>query len=94
MTSTVSLKTTDYGVTYVHVNGRRVRRSIYRITEIRRVSKSRIEGVASGEPFTIVGGRHAGGLPNEWFLEWTPASGAGVIYTTSIADSIKQIEGA
>ena len=73
------------------VNGRTVSYA-GRISSIEQVSAGRWEGEAGGEPFTIVGGRAAGGASNEWWVEWAAGWGDGYIRVTSAVQAVNFIE--
>ena len=81
----------DGSLKALKVNGRVVAYD-GRISSIEQVSAGRWEGEAGGEPFTIVGGRAAGGDSNEWWVEWAPGYGDGYIRAKSAVQAVNFIE--
>lgn len=63
-----------------------------RIHAIRKVSAGRWEGEACGEPFTLIGGRAAGGSEREWYVQWAPGYGEAFIPAKSAFHALSLIE--
>lgn len=88
--SNISIRN-ENGLKALRVNGRLVAFD-GRIRSIRKVSAGRWEGEASGEPFTLIGGRAAGGARNEWFFNWAIGYGDQWVPANSAVHALNLIE--
>lgn len=86
--STLALKTSEYGTTWINVNGRNFWIA-NRITEIENTGRNQWRGVANGCEFTIEGGRVRGGTSRDWFVDCYGMTG---LTATSIKDAVKLLE--
>jgi len=90
--TTINLKTEYNGaLSTLSVNGKFITCEP-RISEIANVSAGRWEGIASGEPFTITGGRGAGGSSRDWFVQWAHLAGEKHIPVSSAVEAVNCIE--
>lgn len=63
-----------------------------RITEIKKIGKGKWEGIASGYPFTIIGGKESGGSSREWFFHWPAGYGDSFVSVNSAVKALENIE--
>lgn len=86
----------------IKINGRLQYFSSDRIRAIKRVSRGEYRLESTIGTYRIVGGRHAGGSPRDWFLEPIgetaifrgASNGPRYINARSVVDAVRLVEGA
>lgn len=81
----------ENGLKITRVNGKMVAVE-GRVSEVAKVGLGRWAGMASGEPFELIGGKESGGAANEWFVRWAPGYGEVLVPAKSAKHAIELIE--